>query len=321
MRKPLVLATSLAIMLNILVPVTHPMPTRAESAVSPPRVELGSVQQPSSASHSTSSATTQVHAPAELPASRSIPISLSKTDVNASTIPVSITESGFDPGVVTVTVGTIVEWTNNTSETAHLRSGQPHRIYLPTVLRNASGTGAPTAPSPAAATEVRQEEDWANVDIAPGASYTHIFGTAGRYPYFVSNHPDLNGLVVVTDSPAPDFMLGAWPATQTITRGLSISYTVAVTAINGFNQAVVLDVGGAPAGAAIAWAANPLMPTAETTLTITPSVSGPVGPAVSEASRVSVSVPPSTPPSIPPSAVSPCESESCEMTVSICPPS
>ena len=48
----------------------------------------------------------------------------------AGPVPVSITERGFEPEVVTVTVGTIVEWTNLTSETVHLVGVALYRIYL-----------------------------------------------------------------------------------------------------------------------------------------------------------------------------------------------
>jgi plastocyanin len=49
----------------------------------------------------------------------------------ASTVGVSITEAGFDPEVVTVTVGTVVEWTNHTQDTVRLVGGTPYRVYLP----------------------------------------------------------------------------------------------------------------------------------------------------------------------------------------------
>ena len=76
MRKSLVLGTSLAVVLNMLVAASYPVPTRAGPAVSPPHVAQGFEQQPFSAGHSTPSARRQVHTPAELPASHPIPISL-----------------------------------------------------------------------------------------------------------------------------------------------------------------------------------------------------------------------------------------------------
>jgi plastocyanin len=195
-----------------------------------------------------------------------------------SSVPVSITESGFDPAVVTVTAGTTVVWTNHTQETVHMVSGEPYRIYLPLMLRNAGDTRAIAASPPTAAAAVTwQQDDWVDEDIPPGKSYTHTFTMSGNYPYFLTRYPARTGLVVVQGTPPPDFAIAARPVTQMITRGHGVSYTVAVTAVNGFTQAVTLDVGGVPASATVSWATNPLTPTANTTLIITPSMSGPTG--------------------------------------------
>ena len=196
-----------------------------------------------------------------------------------SFVSVSIIEGGFDPAVVTTTVGTAVVWTNLTQEAVHLVSGEPYRICLPLVLRNASDTRVPIASPPMAGTVVtRQQDNWGNVDIAPGESYTHTFATAGNYPYFLAGHPDRTGLVVVQGAPpALDFALGVQPLAQEVAQGESVTYTVAVTALHGFADSVVLDAGGVPAGTAVSWTTNPLTPTDDTTLTITPSISSPTG--------------------------------------------
>jgi plastocyanin len=194
-----------------------------------------------------------------------------------SSVSVSVTESGFAPPVVTITVGTAVVWTNHTQETVHLVSGEPYRVCLPLVLCNASNTRVTATSPPMAGTVVtRQQGNWGSVDIVPGESYTHTFATAGKYPYFLAGHPDRTGLVVVQEAPpAPDFVLGVEPLAQEVAQGDSVTFTVAVTALHGFADSVVLDVGGVPAGAAVSWASNPLIPTADTTLTITPSMSTP----------------------------------------------
>ena len=123
-----------------------------------------------------------------------------------SFVSVSITEGGFDPAVVTTTVGTAVVWTNHTQETVHLVSGEPYRIYLPLVLRNADGTKAVAAsPLASAAVVTWQQGDWVDDDIAPGQSYTYTFAISGNYSYFLRGHPDRTGIVVAQESPAPLF--------------------------------------------------------------------------------------------------------------------
>lgn len=194
-----------------------------------------------------------------------------------SSVSVSVTESGFAPSVVTITVGTAVVWTNHTQETVHLVSGEPYRICLPLVLRNASDTRVTATSPPMAGTVVtRQQGNWGNVDIVPGESYTHTFATAGNYPYFLAGHPDRTGLIVVQGAPpAPDFALGVQPLAQEVAQGESVTFTVAVTALYGFAEPIALTVGNIPAGTTASWASNPLIPTADTTLTITPSMSTP----------------------------------------------
>lgn len=198
--------------------------------------------------------------------------------MEAPSASVSITESGLDPSTVTVTVGSAVVWTNYTQETVRLASGEPYRIYLPLVM---SGRGAASAAAPPP--QIRgagvslQQVGWAGVDIAPDQSYAHTFATVGHYPYFLIGHPHGSGEVVVQPPPHPDFALGVQPLVQEVMQGQSVTYTVAVTALYGFEDPVTLDIGHLPANVGFSWSTNPLIPSAETSLTITPSMSSPTG--------------------------------------------
>jgi plastocyanin len=201
-----------------------------------------------------------------------------KAAAGDSPVAVSIAEGGFEPAVVTIPVGTTVEWTNHTAATVHLMSGMPFHVFLPLVVRAGGSTGPASASRLAATGGARQGQGgWADVDIPVGGSYGHTFAAAGTYPYYLRGEPGKRGRVVVEEVPEPDFALAAWPATQTITRCQIVSYTVAVTALHGFAQPVGLEVGGVPAGATVDWATNPIIPTAETTLSITPSLLSPAG--------------------------------------------
>jgi len=194
-------------------------------------------------------------------------------------VPISITESGFDPAVVTVTVGTTVAWTNRTQETVLLESGEPYRIYLPLVLRNVGGTGGQTSsvPGPKSQAEVRLTagESFSGT-IPPGGTFTHTFTTVGNWPYFLSNDPRFAGQVTVEPIPF-DFSLGVQPATQAVTQGQSVTYTVQVTGTLGEARPVTLTVGGLPAVAA--WDLNPptVVPTATAVLSVTTALTTPVG--------------------------------------------
>ena len=197
----------------------------------------------------------------------------------AATVRVTITASGFNPAVITVTVGDTVAWYNATAMTHTLKNGEPYHIYLPVVMRYVGGVSALDSEATEAMPQALSgASDAFGGTIPPGGILTHTFTTPGDFSYFLATAFQYNGRVIALPSvTSPDFTIEAWPATQAVTRGQSISYTVAVTAVNGFTQSVLLNLGGYPAGAAFAWSANPLTPTAGTSLVITPSAPSPSG--------------------------------------------
>ncbi len=190
---------------------------------------------------------------------------------------ITLTTSGFTPGVLTVTPGSEVTWYNATGQSHILKSGEPYRVYLPLLLRNAPGMSHMESMTrvPNSLAALISGEAFSGT-LAPGGTFTHTFTSIGEFPYFAATSPRFRGRVIVQTSGLPDFALAAWPATQSITQGHGISYTVAVTALHGMAQPVMLAVSGYPS-ASVAWAANPLTPTASTTLAITPSATGATG--------------------------------------------
>jgi plastocyanin len=73
------------------------------------------------------------------------------------------TTTNFDPGALTVDVGTTVAWTNN-DLAAH----------------NTTGDGGA----------------WSG-GLAPGATYTRVFNTVGTFNYQCNIHPAMSGSIVV----------------------------------------------------------------------------------------------------------------------------
>lgn len=78
---------------------------------------------------------------------------------------VSIANFTFQPAMLTVPVGTTVTWTNNDS-TGH--------------------------------TVVADDGSFRSDTIAPGATFSHTFTTAGTFSYFCSLHTSMTGTVVVS---------------------------------------------------------------------------------------------------------------------------
>jgi len=72
--------------------------------------------------------------------------------------------------------------------------------------------------------------------------------------------------------PAADFSLGASPGSQTVLPGASPSYTVTMSAINGFSGSVALSVSGLPSGASASFSPGAISATSPTsTLTVATS--------------------------------------------------
>jgi len=75
--------------------------------------------------------------------------------------------------------------------------------------------------------------------------------------------------VTLTVSAAPDFTIGANPASQSVLQGQAVSYSVNVTALNGFNSQVSLSVSGLPSGANGVFSNPSGTPNFASTLTVT----------------------------------------------------
>jgi uncharacterized membrane protein len=74
-----------------------------------------------------------------------------------------------------------------------------------------------------------------------------------------------------------DFSISAYPSTQSITQGESVSYSVTVNLISDIAQIVSLSLSGLPSGTSYSFSQSSGYPTFTSTLTITTSTSTPVG--------------------------------------------
>lgn len=69
--------------------------------------------------------------------------------------------------------------------------------------------------------------------------------------------------------PVPDFTINTNPSAQTVLQGQTVSYSVNVTALNGFNSPVSLSVSGLPSGANGVFSTPSATPNFASTLTVT----------------------------------------------------
>jgi hypothetical protein len=101
----------------------------------------------------------------------------------------------------------------------------------------------------------------------------------GYYMLFLLNQagvPSVASFVQVTATP-PDFSVAAAPSSQTASRGKSTSYSVSVTASNGFSGNVNFSVTGLPSGATASFTPSSVSGSGSSTLTINTTSATPIG--------------------------------------------
>jgi subtilase family serine protease len=110
----------------------------------------------------------------------------------------------------------------------------------------------------------------ASATAATGAATVTITGTSGSL-----THSTTIALTVNSSSGTKNFTLALSPSSFTVDERGSVSTTLTVTSVNGFNSAVSLSVNEFPSGVSATASANPVTPPANgsTTVTITWSAS------------------------------------------------
>ena len=83
--------------------------------------------------------------------------------------------------------------------------------------------------------------------------------------------------VTLVVSRTPDFSIAVSPATQTVSRGGSAAFTVAVGALNGFSNAVSLSASGLPSGTSVAFSPISVTPPGTSTMTVAAAANATIG--------------------------------------------
>jgi hypothetical protein len=68
---------------------------------------------------------------------------------------------------------------------------------------------------------------------------------------------------------APDLALGIVPVHQDVIAGQTVTYTVVITGLYGYDQLANLWVSGVPDGMGVSWSKNPILPPGQSVLSIT----------------------------------------------------
>jgi hypothetical protein len=111
-------------------------------------------------------------------------------------------------------------------------------------------------------------------------TFTPTAGTHAYYAYVTLNSGDemwSAPIWINQQGGAPDFSIAASPASQTVTRGSSTTYTVTVGALNGFTGNVSLSVSGLPSRTTATFNPGSIAASGASTLTITTANKTPAG--------------------------------------------
>lgn len=110
-----------------------------------------------------------------------------------------------------------------------------------------------------------------------------IVGAAGNYSTSISWNTSAEGdaiylaLAPTGSGPSPDFTISASPSSQNVTQGNQTTYTVTITAQNGFTGTVNLTASGLPSGASASFNPSSITTSGTSTMTVTTQASTPTG--------------------------------------------
>jgi len=175
-------------------------------------------------------------------------------DFSLSVTPSSRTVSAGATATYTASIGALSGFTGSVALSV---SGLPGSI--------GTATFAPASVSGAGSSQLAIQ----TLANAPSGSFPlTVTGTSGA-----TAHSAVVTLVVV----ARDFAVSASPASVTIYRGQTASYTVTVSTLGGFTGNVTLALSGAPSGSSVSWTGNPVPAPGSATLRVRSTGSTPRG--------------------------------------------
>ncbi len=170
---------------------------------------------------------------------------------------------GASPASVTVTQGANGTSTITITSTGGFNSATTlSATGLPTGVTAAFSTNPVTPPANGSATSTLTLTASASATV--GAATVTITGTSGS-----TTHSTTIALTVNASSGTKNFTLSLSPSSFTVDERGSVSTTLTVTSVNGFNSAVSLSVSGFPSGVSATASANPVTPPANGSANVT----------------------------------------------------
>ena len=115
-----------------------------------------------------------------------------------TTIQISITESGFEPRISTITAGSTVIWTNHLETAVYLTSNEVFQIFLPILSNGSSQTSSRRGEGDGEGDTYVIKDKWlAEILLEPGESFSYTFTSKGQYPINTKLKVMASGIIYV----------------------------------------------------------------------------------------------------------------------------
>lgn len=187
--------------------------------------------------------------------STTVTLVVSTPDFSLSVTPSSQTINQGNPTSYTVTLNSISGYSGTVSFGL---SGQPAGVTFNFAPATVTASGSTVLNITTATT------------TTPGTYTLTVNATDGTITHTIP--------VTLVVTPAGDFQMSASPASQTVqTPGLSTSYGITITSLNGFSGAVSLSISGLPTGATATFNPGSIVGAGNSSLAISTSPSTPAG--------------------------------------------
>jgi hypothetical protein len=143
-----------------------------------------------------------------------------------STAVITLTASGIDPAMLTITERTQVVWRNTTTQSHQLLGARYYPFYLPLLTRQPGQANSSLVISGALMSRAVTSPTFSTT-LAAGGTFSYTFATAGQFAYFLDQSNQPLGRIIVQPGP-PTISLGIVQPTSNAIVGDKLS--VAVTA-------------------------------------------------------------------------------------------